>query len=124
MNKVSRLAAVISLVFCLGCIAERDGWILVVIESDVPDTTSADQITLEGTLQRTPERQFLITWVTVTGGLITAVDTANSFQQFSVTVPLNADAVNNLSLTAEDETGAVTTAPWTTSIVHVSAPPE
>ena len=118
------MAAIFSLVLSLGCITEQEAVLLVSVQTDVPDTTSADQISIEGYLQRSPERQFIITWVTVNGGLLTAVDTANTFMQFSVTVPLNADSENNLELSAADETGASTISPWRKTVVHVTDPPQ
>jgi len=60
--------------------------------------------------------------VTVTGGAVTAVDTANLHGLFTVTVPLTTNADNHLSLTARDNTGASTTSAWERTVVQVETP--
>ena len=103
------------------CLTEGDPVLYVVVNSFVPDTTSEPQLGLSGEVHRTPQEQDAVMVVTVTGGVLTVVDTANLHGIFSLTVPLQTNAENDLSLTAHDNTGATTTGPWQRTVVHVDA---
>ena len=107
----------------VACITEGPAVLFAVVNTSVPDTTSDQQIGLSGYVERTPQKQDVITVITVTGGAITAVDTANLHGLFTVTVPLLIDADNNLSLTASDNSGAQTTTAWQRTIVQRTAVP-
>ena len=113
----------IAVVFlAVGCIQELQGFLVIVLTQEPPDTTSALQVTIAGEVGRNPKRQFLTTVVTVTGGAATAVDTTDDFKLFSVTVPLVPDTANVLSITASDNTGATMTGPLVRTVVQQSAP--
>ena len=105
-----------------GCIQELQGFLVIVLTQEPPDTTSALQVTIAGEVGRDPKRQFLTTVVTVTGGAATAADTTDSFNRFSVTVPLVPDTANVLSIAASDNTGATMTGPLVRTVVQQSAP--
>ncbi|MEJ2237091.1 MAG: hypothetical protein P8X82_02240 [Gemmatimonadales bacterium] len=57
--------------------------------------------------------------VTVTGGVITAVDTANLHDLFTVSIPLNTNQENFLVATATDNLGATMTSPRTWTVVQI-----
>ena len=104
------------------CISDADPVLYLSLERALPDTTSAQQLTLSGEVTRVPARQGLITVVRVTGGAIPAVDTASLHGLFTVNVALLVDSDNNLEITASDNTGAQTVGPYTRTVVQQSAP--
>ena len=122
MKRLATFTAVTFLLTAPACITEQQGLLYF---SDVttvpPDTTSEEQVEIAGVVFRTPPRTGLITVVTATGGVLTVVDTANLHMQFSVTVPLLEDAVNYLTLTASDNSGAVAPNPATWTVVQMPA---
>ena len=123
MNKSLAACAIACLVVGAACITEAEGVLYLTVDTDVPDTTSQGQLALAGQFVRTPARQDLVTVIRVTGGAVTAVDTANLHGLFSVNVPLLTNSDNHLSLTASDNTGAQTTGPWERTVVHRDAAP-
>jgi len=84
-----------------------------------PDTTYDQQIQLAGEVIRVPPVQAAILVVTVTGGVATAVDTANLHGLFSVTIPLITNTVNHLEVNAHDNLGAVMPTPMTWDVVQI-----
>ena len=101
------------------CLTDGDAVLYVVVTSPVPDTTSSMQVGITGEVFRTPQKESAILVVTVTGGAITAIDTASLHGLFTVTVPLLTNATNDLELTGHDDTGATTAGPWRHTVVHV-----
>jgi len=118
MKKSNLAAAVACMLVGAACITEADGVLFLSVDTVVPDTTAQEQLTLAGQIVRTPARQGLITVVKVSGGAVTAVDTATLHGLFSVNVPLLTNSDNHLSLTASDNTGAQTTGPWLRTVVQ------
>jgi hypothetical protein len=118
--------AAICLVLGAACLTGDDPILYVVVNSPVADTTSDAQVGIGGEVHRSPQLEAAILVVTVTGGAITVVDTANLHGLFTLTVPLTTNAENHLSLTAQDNTGASSVGPWEKTVVHIdppSAPP-
>ncbi len=84
-----------------------------------PDTTYDEVIELAGSVVRVPPRNDAILVVTVTGGVVTVVDTANLHDLFSVSIPLNTGQTNFLEALATDNLGASMTSPRTWTVVHI-----
>jgi hypothetical protein len=123
LKKFMAVCATACLLIGATCLTGGDPVIYVVVNSPIPDTTSDEQLGISGYIERTPQLQDAITVISVTGGAITAVDTATLHGLFTVTVPLSTNVDNHLSLTALDNTGASTTRAWERTVVHVDAPP-
>jgi hypothetical protein len=123
MDKTLAACAFACLLVGGACITDGPAVLYAVVNTAVPDTTSDEQIGLSGYVERTPQQQDAITVITVTGGAITAVDTANLHGIFTVHIPLLIDADNHLSLTASDNTGAQSASAWQRTVVHRSAAP-
>jgi hypothetical protein len=123
MRKSIAILAVACLLAGFACLTGDDAVLYVVVNTVVPDTTSDAQLGISGEVYRTPQKQESIKVITVTGGAITVVDTANLHGLFTVTVPLSTNAANHLSLTARDNTGAETAGAWERTVVHRDSVP-
>jgi hypothetical protein len=84
-----------------------------------PDTTFAEVVELSGSVVRVPPRESAILVVTVTGGVVPAVDTANLHDLFTVSIPLNTGQENFLEAIATDNLGATMPTPLTWTVVHI-----
>lgn len=122
MKKSVVVCAIACLLVAGACITESDPVLYVNVYSTVPDTTHEDQIEVAGEIVRVPSRQGLVTVVRVAGGAAPAIDTATQHGLFTVDVALLTNSDNALSITASDNTGAVTPTPATKTIVHLDAP--
>ena len=123
MDKTLAACAFAYLLVGGACLTDGPAVLYAVVNTTVPDTTSDEQIGLDGYVERTPQKQDAIIVVTVTGGAVTAMDTVNLHGQFTIHVPLLIDDDNHLSLTASDDTGAQTAHTWQRTVVHRSAVP-
>lgn len=123
MYKTLAICAFTFLLVGGACITDGPAVLYTVVNTAVPDTTSDEQIGLSGYVERTPQKQDAIIVITVTGGAITAVDTASLHGLFTVNVPLLIDVENHLSLSASDNTGAQTVSAWQRTVVQQSAAP-
>lgn len=102
----------------IGC-SEEDLLFITDLTAEPPDTTYDEVVELSGTVVRVPPREAAILVVTVTGGVITVVDTANLHDLFTVSIPLNTGQENFLVATATDNLGATMTSPRTWTVVQI-----
>jgi hypothetical protein len=102
----------------IGC-SEEDLLFLSDLTAEPPDTTYDEVVELSGSVVRVPPKDDAILVVTVTGGVITAVDTANLHDLFTVSIPLNTNQENFLVATATDNLGATMTSPRTWTVVQI-----
>ena len=90
------------------CVTEASGLLFINFTTTPPSVTTDSVVQIAGEVVRTPNRQGILTVVTVTGGAETTIDTTNNFLLFLVDVPLNLGATNRLVVTARDTSGATT----------------
>jgi len=105
------------------CIEELEGFLYFNWDAVPDDTVSTTEVQIAGQVVRTPPRQGLITLVTAQGGASTVVDTVSDFGLFDFNVPLVLNAENQITVAAEDNTGATTPNPRTFVVVHRDAMP-
>lgn len=99
--------------------SENDILFLSNFTATPPDTTYDQQVWLAGEVIRVPPSQAAIMVVTVSGGVATAIDTANLHGLFEVSVPLVTNMVNHLEVNAHDNLGAILPTPMTWDVVQI-----
>ena len=88
------------------CLTGGDPVLFLNFDTQLPTTTTADEITVGGNVLRSPANLSTIKVVTATGGAETVVDTTDSFGIFRMTIPLNPGVTNLVVFVAEDDSGA------------------
>ncbi|MFQ5705027.1 MAG: hypothetical protein ACE5HT_13530 [Gemmatimonadales bacterium] len=100
------------------CITDPTARLFIVLDTQPPAITSDSVVRLSGQATRNPPRTEPIVVVTITGGARTVVDTTDGFRLFKATVPLIRNSENRLTISASDNTGAVSENPLTVVVVQ------
>lgn len=113
----------------LGACGTEPSAVLTITLDNAPSLVRSATVAISGLVTRTPAKETTII-VTAAGGQTAAADTAGAGGRFTVEVSLNPDARNEIVLTAQDASGAVSP-PDTAFVEHdgvspsvVSATPE
>ena len=89
------------------CLTDGDPLLFINFDTQLPPTTTADEITVAGSVVRSPAKLSTIKFVTATGAAETVVDTTDSFGIFRMTIRLNPGVTNLVVFVAEDDSGAI-----------------
>ncbi len=114
--------ALVAFLALAGCIADLPPVLAISVHTPPPDSTTQQAVTIAGQVVRSPPSATASFTVTVEGGAATVEEPANSFGVFTLEVTLNRFQVNQLTLRARDNTGAVSSALQFT-VVHVEDVP-
>lgn len=109
---------VVAALLTTSCLEEQKGILYFNWNTIPPDTVSELTARIEGEVVRSPARTGLITVVIAEGGAATVEDTASGFGVFRLDVPLVANSENLISVSASDNTGAVSPNPRVFVVVH------